>query len=231
VGKQARALPWIAPGLAGSRLAAIAAALLCALVTAGCAPRVKLRVPPAAIAELPLERKLSLLDQENDLLAAVDARDTQEERWLQSREAETDAWARKREAEEAREKARTARTPLEVPDAAIREAQLRIVFARADLELQRALFRAADVALLAAEAKYEQARAAEVLEAGLTGARGLRAEEFAAQTGKLAGLAQQRAADAVEKRAAADKAQADLQAARAELTRLTGGAQGSAWVQ
>jgi thioesterase domain-containing protein len=192
---------------------------------------VKLRVPASAIAELPLERKLSLLDQENDLLAAVDLRDTQEERWLQSREAEYDAWSRKREAEDAREKAQKARTPLEVPEAAIREAVLRIEFARADLELQRALFRAADLALLAAEAKYEQARAAEVLEAGLTGARGLREAEFKAQTEKLSALAQQRTEEAAGKRAAADKAQAALQQARAELTRLTGGAQGSAWVQ
>ncbi len=231
VGKPARRWPLRARSLAGSRLAAIAAALLCAFLAMGCAPRVTLRVPPAAVAELPLERKLALLDQENDLLAAVDARDTQEERWLQSREAEGDAWARKREAEDAREKAQRARTQLEVPDAAIREAQARIEFARADLDLQRALFRAAEVALLAAEAKYEQARAAEVLEAGLTGARGLRAEEFQAQSGKLAALAQQRTAEAAEKRAAADKAQAALQAARAELTRLTGGAQGSAWVR
>jgi hypothetical protein len=192
---------------------------------------VKLRVPPTAIAELPLERKLALLDQENDLLAAVDARDTQEERWLQSREAEADAWNRKREAEEAREKAQKASTPLEVPDAAIREAVLRIEFARADLDLQRALFRAADLALLAAEAKYEQARASEVLEAGLAGARGLREDEFKAQTERLAALARQRAAEAADKRAAADKAQAALSQARAELTRLTGGAQGSAWVQ
>jgi hypothetical protein len=220
-----------ARGLAGRGAATLALAALTVALATGCAPRVKLRVAPAAVAELPLERKLSLLDQENDLLAAVDARDTQEERWLQSREAESDAWARKREAEDAREKAKKAGTPLEVPEAAIREAVLRIEFARADLELQKALFRAADVALVAAEAKYEQARATEVLEAGLTGARGLRAEEFQAQSERLTALAQQRTAEAAEKRAAADKAQAALQQARAELTRLTGGAQGSAWVQ
>src|SRR5262249_34140917 len=54
--------------------AGLQAALLCA-----CAPKVALRVPPEALAELPLERKLTLLDAENDLLAAVDSRDAQEE--------------------------------------------------------------------------------------------------------------------------------------------------------
>jgi hypothetical protein len=228
--RESSAAGW-APGLAGGRFAALALALGCALLGSGCAPRVKLRVPPAAIQELPLERKLSLLDQENDLLAAVDARDQQEERYLASRDAENDAYARKREAEDARDKADKARTPLDVPEAAIREAKLRIEFARKNLELQRALFRASDVALLAAEAKYEQARATEVLEAGLAGARGLRAEEFQAQTERMSQLSQQRLAEAAQKREAADKAQAELQAARAELTRMTGGAQGSAWVQ
>lgn len=222
---------WSGVGKRAGSLAAVLLLVAGAAFGTGCAPRVKLRVPPAAIAELPLERKLALLDQENDLLAAVDARDTQEERWLASREAESDAWARKREADEAREKAQKARTPLEVPEAAIKEALLRIEFARADLQLQRALFQAAEVALLAAEAKYEQARAAEVLEAGLTGARGLRAEEFKAQTERLNAAARQRSAEATEKRAAAETAQAALQQARAELTRLTGGAQGSAWVR
>ena len=205
--------------------------LIAASPLAGCAPRVKLRVPPSAIAELPLERKLTLLDAENELLSAVDARDLLEERWLAAREAVDDAWTRKREADDARDRAKKGSLPLEVPEAAQRESLLRIEFARADLELARAQLRAGEGALLAAEAKYEQARAGEVIEAGLTGARGLRAPEFQEQSDRLAQVAQQRTAEAAKKKEAADTAAAEWKQARAELTKLTGGAQGSAWVQ
>ena len=205
--------------------------LLAAAPLAGCAPRVKLRVPPSAIAELPLERKLTLLDAENDLLSAVDGRDLLEERWLAAREAVDDAWTRKREADDARDRAKRSNLSLEVPEAALHESLLRIEFARADLELSRAQLRAGEGALLAAEAKYEQARASEVLEAGLTGSRGLRAPEFQEQSERLSQVAQQRAAEASKKREAADTASAAWKQARAELTRLTGGAQGSVWVQ
>ena len=208
-------------------------ALLLALATplAGCAPRVKLRVPASAVAELPLERKLTLLDAENDLLATVDARDLLEERWLLARDAVDDAWTRKREADEARDRARKSDLRVEVAEAALHETLLRIEFARADLELSRAQLRAGEGALLAAEARYEQARANEVLEAGLTGARGLRAPDFLAQSERLAQVAQQRNGEAAKKKEAADVAAAAWKQARAELTRLTGGAQGSAWVQ
>jgi hypothetical protein len=205
------------------------AALLLAAI--GCAPKVSLRVPPSAIAELPIERKLTLLDAENDLLAAVDARDLQEEKTLQAREAIDDAWKLKREVEEQADKARKAGQSPEVQEAAIREASLRIEWARADLDLQRSLLRREEGALMLAEARYEQTRAGEVLEAGLAGAQGLRAAEFQEQTDRLAKVADLKAADAKNQQAQADQVAAKWKEARAQLTRLTGGAQGSAWVQ
>jgi hypothetical protein len=217
-----------------SWVAALARAGLCALLAAplaGCTPRVKLRVEPSAIAELPLERKLTLLDAENDLLSAVDARDIAEERMLAAHDAIDDAWNRKREADEQRDKAKKAGLPLDVPDAALRESELRIDWCRADLDLSRAQLRSAESASLLAQARYEQSRATEVLEAGLPGSRGLRAADFQAQTDRLARFAQERAAETAARKEATDRVAARWTQARTDLTRLTGGAQGSAWVQ
>jgi hypothetical protein len=200
------------------------AALVWPLAFAACAPSVSLRVPGPAVAELPLERKLVLLDGENGLLAAVDARDAQEDRAFAAGEARRDASRRLKEADNAREG-----SP-DVLRAAVAEAEARREFADRDRDLQRALVDVANAELLVADARFEEQRAKEVESAALAGAQGIHLDEFAAQVAKMERARDSRAADAKSAQADADKARAAWEAARGELAKLTGGAQGSVWV-
>ena len=196
-----------------------------------CAPKVSLRVSPQAVAELPLERKLTLLDAENALLAAADAKEAQEERVLLAADARRAANKRIRDAEDARERDRIAKDGPAVGDAAIREAEARKNFTEKDRDLQRELMKLAEADYMLADAKFEQARAAEVEGAALAGAQGVKLEDYAKQVAKLEQVRAERAAEAAKVRAKADEARAAWDSVRGELTRLSGGAQGSVWVQ
>lgn len=214
---------WVRIAQRGACLLAAAAAL------AGCGARLSLRVPPGAIAELPLERKLTLLDAENELLAAQDARETQEERWVRARDGIEDARRHRSEAEALRARAKRASGPLEAWDAAVREAEARVRWADADDDLQAAELKASDGLLLVAQARYELARAAEVEAAALPGSAGVKAADYQLQVEKLQRAAAERVAAAAKQRAEAQQVKEKWQAARAELQRASGGGQGSAW--
>ena len=135
--------------------------MLLAAISAACAPRVSLRVPSDAVAELPLERRLTLLDAENELLAAddrIDAaqialeeeagrRDQAKERLRLSREHAADAGG----------------------EAALHESEARLTFCEREIDEQRAQLRIAEAALLVAQARFEESRAAEVESPGLQG--------------------------------------------------------------
>ena len=211
----------------------VRAGLLLALSVSllACATKVSLRVPPSAVAELPLERKLTLLDAENALLAAADAKEAQEERVLLAGDARRAAQKRIRDAEDARDRDRVAKDGPAVGDAAIREAEARKNFSEKDRDLQRELLKLAEVDLMVADAKFAQARAAEVEGAALAGAQGVKLEDYAKQVAKLEKVRADRAAEAAKVRAKADEARAAWDSVRGELTRLSGGAQGSVWVQ
>ena len=211
----------------------VRAALLLSLSVSllACAPKVSLRVSPAAIAELPLERKLTLLDAENGLLAAADARDAQEDRLLAAGEARRAAQKRIRDAEEARERDRANKDSPAAADAAVREAEARRNFADKDRDLQRELLKVAEADFMLADAKFEQARATEVEGAALAGAQGVKLDDYSNQVASLEKVREGRAAEAAKVRARADEARAAWDAVRGELTRLSGGAQGSVWVE
>ncbi len=205
-----------------------AAALLCPLLAlAACAPSVSRRVPPAAVAALPLERRLTLLDAENGLLAATDARDAQEERVQAAGEARHAAERRLREAENARDKGAVKE---DTARAALAEAEARKTFAERDRELQKKRLELADAELLVADARFEESRAAEVEAASLPGAGGIHRSDYADQVAELEKSRARKAAEASAVQAQADAARAAWNAARASLAKLTFGAQGSVWV-
>ena len=197
--------------------------MLLAAISAACAPRVSLRVPSDAVAELPLERRLTLLDAENELLAAddrIDAaqialeeeagrRDQAKERLRLSREHAADAGG----------------------EAALHESEARLTFCEREIDEQRAQLRIAEAALLVAQARFEESRAAEVEAAGLPGSRSVHRDEFHAQVERLAAAQAEVEKKSEPVRAAAGEAEQRWREARAELLRLTGGAQGSVWVQ
>jgi hypothetical protein len=205
----------------------IACALLCA-----CAPKVSLRVPQEALAELPLERRLTLLDAENDYLAAVDARDAQEEQLQRAESQHKDAEQRKREAEQNLSRAKDqSDNNTSVAGAALHEGETRLVLSDRELDAERAELHLSDAQLMVAEARFELMRANEVSAAALGHSRGVKPEKYQQQIDELGKVAALRETEAKAKRAEADAANLKWQAARADLTRLTGGAQGSAWVQ
>jgi hypothetical protein len=218
----------VAQGSSGWRTVAV---VLTASLATACAPRVSLHVPPAAVAELPLERRLALLDDENESLAAQDDRDAQDDRAYRARTALFEARRLAIEAERLLEQVRRDKQPTAVAEAALAEARIRVEFAGQDLDLQRALLGLAETSLLVAEARYELRRATEVEKAGLSGADGVHGEEYRAQIDALLKVAVRREAAAEQQRSAAEKLRARWLEARRELTRLTGGGQGSAWVQ
>ncbi len=189
-----------------------------------CATKVSLRVPQKAIADLPLERKLVLLDAENGLLAAVDARDAQEEKLFAAGQARRDAQRRLREADDSKDKADVAR-------AQVTEAKARRELADKDRDYQRALLEVAEADLMLADAKFEEARAQQVEGAGLPSGSGVRAADFDEQVAKLQKFRDGKSAKAKEIAAELDKQRAQWDAARGELKKLSFGAQGSVWVE
>ncbi|HUJ26857.1 MAG TPA: hypothetical protein VLW85_12615 [Myxococcales bacterium] len=201
-------------------------ALLCA-----CASGVSLRVSPEALAELPLENRLTLLDAENDYLAAVDARDAAEDRVLQAVEARGQARQRRHEAEDNLSNARKEKETPDAAEAAVRESEARVELADRRIDSSRAELRVAEAALDLADARFEQARAGEVVSAGLSHSHDVKPEKFQRQVDDLARVRTEREAKAQEVKARTDEAEQQWRAARAELTKLTGGAQGSAWVE
>jgi hypothetical protein len=183
------------------------------------------------VAELPLERRLALLDDENDSLAAQDERDAQEDRAYRARTTLFEARRLRLEAERLLEQVKRESQPAAIAEAALGEASARVELAAQDLELQRALLRFAEAGLLVAEARYELRRATEVEQAGLAGAASVKGGEYRSQIDALLRVAVRREAEAEKQRSATAQVRARWLVARRELTRLTGGGQGSAWVQ
>jgi hypothetical protein len=197
-----------------------------ALLLVACAPKVSLRVPQEALDELPLERKLTLLDAENDRLAAIDARDAQEEAVQKALDAKRDAEQRRRAAEDNRDKAQG-----KVADAAVREAEAKVEVREREIEVARKELDISEAALLVAEARFEETRAGEVSAAALGHSHGVHIDDYRKQVGELQAVLTEKAVKAKEQRKSADEAAARWKTARAELGAMTAGAQGSAWVQ
>jgi hypothetical protein len=214
-------LPWL-----GSLVGLLATTSL-----GGCAAHLTEHVPSEAIAKLPLECRLTLLDAESEVLAAQDVRDAQEEATAAARESVAVADRRVDTAETNLKKARSANENVDIANAAVTEAESRLAYARADDELQHARLETTDAALLLAQARFEFARAHEVDAAGQSGVWSVRVQAYTDQVARISRhldetkLAEQRV------QTNADESRKAWSGASEKLAGLTGGAQGSVWVQ
>ncbi len=205
-------------------------ALLAVGLFAGCAVNVSLRVPPVAIANLPLEQRVTLLDAENEMLASQDARDAADEAVATADEAIGHAERRLDTARKALDRASDPATQ-QVAKAGVHEAEERLKFAEQDRVLTRAKLATASANLLLAQAKFELARAHEVEVAGQGARYGVRAPDYQAQVDRIAAFVKERSDEEQKVKAETDGIHKEWDSAAQELAQLTGGAQGSIWVQ
>ena len=200
-------------------------------VCAACTPSVSLRVPAAAVANLPLEQRLTLLDAESDVLAAQDARDAQEEK---AHEASAAIEAAKRQvdaAEAALHQPATSDGNPDVAKAALAEANARRQFAERDAELERVRLATSDAQVLLAQARFELARAKEVDKAGQSGRYWVAVADYEKQTEAITAVMKARTDEEERVKASTDLSRKSWMDASQELAQLTGGGQGSVWVQ
>lgn len=203
------------------------------LLCAACGPSVSLRVEQRSLKELPLESRLDLLDAENDLFAAVDQRDDADQAIDDARVATRRADQRVADEEHSLDQARERKDQagIAVGQLAVQEAKARrrvqvwrVAVARKGVELQEAN-------LLVAQARFERSKAEVAKKAKTAGAAELRIKDFDRQIDDLQKYVkrQQGGVDRTIKDSEPDRQK--WLALSHQLSELTGGGQGSAWVQ
>jgi hypothetical protein len=197
----------------------------------GCVPSVTIHVPRAAVASLPLEQRLTLLDAESDVLAAQDARDRQEEELQKADVRIADAEARLNASRRALDAAVRNATNQDIAKAAVEEAEARRKYAEQSAALERRLLGVSDLSVELAKARFELARAKEVDTAGQSGRYGVHVADFQHQAEAISKSVEERMQEGEHERAAVTDAQQTWKTAAQQLANLTGGAQGSVWVQ
>lgn len=198
--------------------------LLTLLAGLGCAATVSRRVPATAVANLPLERQLGLLDAEGDVLAAQDARDTQEERVLIARSAVEEA----RAAEAVRP---NSGGDIDLARTAHSEAAARREYAERTEQLERARLATSEATLTLMHARFELARAREVDAAGQGGRYSVAVADYQRQFDGVDAELRHRTQDEEALRLTTETARKSWVEASSRLAQRTGGAQGSVWVQ
>ncbi len=208
-------------------------AILGVALALGCVPSVSLRVEERSIKDLPLESRLDLLDAENDLFSAVDRRDDAEAAIDDARVAMRHADARVDEAEQNLDQARQRKDPggIDVGKLAIEEAKAHRKVREWEQRFAHKDLAVAEAQLIVAQARFERAKADVAKKAKTAGAAEIKLVDFDKQIERLLSYAKgvQREADALRKEA--EKDQQHWQGLSRQLSELTGGAQGSAWVQ
>ncbi len=202
-----------------------------ATLAVGCVPSVTIHVPRAAVASLPLEQRLTLLDAESDVLAAQDARDRQEEELQKADVRIADAEARLNASRRALDAAVRNATNQDIAKAAVEEAEARRKYAEQSAALERRLLGVSDLSVELAKARFELARAKEVDTAGQSGRYGVHVADFQHQAEAISKSVEERMQEGEHERAAVTDAQQTWKTAAQQLANLTGGAQGSVWVQ
>jgi peptidoglycan hydrolase CwlO-like protein len=214
------------------RSAILSSGVLVACLSA-CGPSVSLRVEQRSIKDLPLESRLDLLDAENDLFSAVDRRDDAEAAIDDARAAVRKADARVDEADRNLDQAKERRDQggVDVGRLAILEAKAHRKVKEWELRFSHKDLDVAEAQLLVAEGRFEKSKAEVAKRAKTPGAAELKVQDFDKQVERLLVHVKsvQKDADATHKDA--EKDQAKWQALSRQLSELTGGAQGSAWVQ
>jgi chromosome segregation ATPase len=215
------------------RLPSVGIAALFAGALAACGPSVSLRVEQRSLKDLPLESRLDLLDAENDLFAAVDRRDDAEQGIDDARTALRRADNRVSEEEHDLDQAHDRRDAagIEVGKLAVQEAKARRRVQDWDLDLAKGNLDVEDARLLVAEARFERAKADVARKARTAGAADLKLKDFDKQVDNLQRNVQDEQKDVAKVQKKSEKDRQKWQALSRQLAELTGGAQGSAWVQ
>jgi hypothetical protein len=198
-----------------------------------CGPSVSLRVEQRSLRDLPLESRLDLLDAENDLFAAVDRRDDAEQIIDDAKVALHRADQRVSEAERNLDQARNRRDAagIEVGKLAIQEARAHRRVQDWQVDLARDALDVEEARLLVAQARFERAKAEVARKAKTAGAGELKLKDFDRQVENLQKHVKDVQQDADKEQKRSEKDRQNWQALSRQLAELTGGAQGSAWVQ
>jgi len=214
-------------GLRGAGLALLAWSIV------ACGPSVSLRVEQRSLRDLPLESRLDLLDAENDLFAAVDRRDDAEQIIDDAKVALHRADQRVSEAERNLDQARNRRDAagIEVGKLAIQEARAHRRVQDWQVDLARDALDVEEARLLVAQARFERAKAEVARKAKTAGAGELKLKDFDRQVENLQKHVKDVQQDADKEQKRSEKDRQNWQALSRQLAELTGGAQGSAWVQ
>ena len=204
-----------------------------ATLLAACGPSVSLRVEQRSIKDLPLESRLDLLDAENDLFSAVDRRDDMEAAIEDARAAVHKADGRVDEADHNLDQAKDRKDQggIDVGKLAVQEAKAHRTVQEWELKFAHKDLDVAEAQLLVAEARFEKSKAEVAKKAKAPGAAELKLPDFDKQVDRLQLHVKDVQKEADKTRKAAEKDQAKWQALSRQLSELTGGAQGSAWVQ
>ena len=214
-------------GLRGAGLALLAWSIV------ACGPSVSLRVEQRSLRDLPLESRLDLLDAENDLFAAVDRRDDAEQGIDDARLALHRADQRVSEAEHNLDQAKDRRDSagIEVGKLAVEEAKAHRRVQDWQLDLARGDLDVEEARLLVAQARFERAKADVARKAKTAGAAELKLKDFDRQVETLQKNVKNVQDGVAKVQKSSEKDRQKWQALSRQLAELTGGAQGSAWVQ
>lgn len=201
-----------------------------AVLVCGCG---LLRVDDRAVARLPLESKLDLIEAENDLFIAVDATDEAASKVLETREDYRKADTRIAEAHEALNQAEAAGDSklIEIGKLSIQESKERKDFLEAHLDVAWAELDVEKAKLELARARYERARAQVVKKANVEGAQAIKLEAFDKQVADLEATVKNEQERKAAQAAAEEKIRSRWYATKLVLASKTGGAQGSPWVE
>jgi hypothetical protein len=207
--------------------------LLLASFIAACGPSVSLRVEERSLRDLPLESRLDLLDAENDLFAAIDRRDDGEQVIDDAKIALRRADQRVSEAEHNLDQARNRRDTagVEVGKLAIDEAKAHRRVQDWELDLARDALDVEEARLLVAQARFERAKAEVARKAKTAGAAELKLKDFDRQVDELQKHVKDVQTDSDKERKKSEKDRQKWLALSHKLAELTGGAQGSPWVE
>jgi hypothetical protein len=210
-----------------------AAVGLCALSLTGLCGCGHSKVSDKSLAALPLEAKLDLIEAENDLFIAIDAVDESANRVLETRDEYDKSRERIREAREALKLADGSKDPkhVEIAELSLQESKQRRVWLDAWLDVQWALLDAEKAKLELARGRYERAQAQTVKKANVAGAEKIDLSDFERRVAKLEEKTKRMADRAQREGQSAEKVKSAWNATRRTLSQMTGGGQGSAWVE
>lgn len=216
------------PPRAVPRTAPLVLALL-----AACGASLSYRVNPDSVRALPVEERLDLLDAENDLFGALDQRDDAVQALDDAREAYARTGRQLGTAQKDLDKAEDENDHqgVVVGRLAVEEAKAHRRWADRAIDLAKDKVQIASAYVLVAEARYEQAKAEAVLRAKVKGASDVKIADYREQVKHFLARAKDVERELKVDTADADKVRAKWADLSRKLSELTGGAQGTPWVE